>query len=57
MVVFPSTYLTTVFHLVADEKDRETIERVIDVYAAGCPVARSIRDSIEITSKVGLTTG
>jgi len=36
---------TTPFHLVADEKDRETKERVIDVYAVGCPVARSIRDS------------
>jgi uncharacterized OsmC-like protein len=39
--------ITTIFHLVADEKDRETIERVIDIYADGCPVARSIRDSIE----------
>jgi uncharacterized OsmC-like protein len=48
---------TTIFHLVADEKDRETIERVIDVYADGCPVARSIRDSIEITSKLNLATG
>ncbi len=48
---------TTPFHLVADEKDRETIERVNVDYAAGCPVARSIMDSIEITSKLGLTTG
>jgi len=48
---------TTPFQLVADEKDRETIERVIDVYADGCPVARSIRDSIEITGKLDLTTG
>lgn len=44
------------FHLEADEKDRETIERVLDVYADSCPVARSIRDSIEITSELDLTT-
>lgn len=48
---------TTPFHLIADEKARETIERVIDVYATGCSVARSIRDSIEIMSKLDLTTG
>jgi len=44
------------FHLTADEKDRDTIERVIEVYAASCPVARSIRESIEITSELDLTT-
>lgn len=49
--------ITTTFHLTADEKDRETIERVLEVYADGCPVARSIRDSVEITSKLDLTTG
>jgi uncharacterized OsmC-like protein len=43
------------FHLTADEKDRETIERVVDIYADGCPVARSIKDSIEITSELDLT--
>ncbi|MDQ4064109.1 MAG: OsmC family protein [Actinomycetota bacterium] len=43
------------FHLTADEKDRETIERVLQVYADGCPVARSIKDSIEITSELTLT--
>jgi len=48
---------TPIFHLVADEKDRETIERVNVDYAVGCPVARSIKDSIEITSKLGLTIG
>ncbi len=40
------------FHLAADEGDRETIERVLEVYADGCPVARSIKDSIEITSEL-----
>ena len=44
------------FHLSADEEDREQIERVLKVYAASCPVARSIRESIEITSEVDFTT-
>ena len=44
------------FHLVADENDRETIERVVDVYADGCSVARPTKDSIKITSGLDLTT-
>ncbi|MGF1473467.1 MAG: OsmC family protein [Rubrobacteraceae bacterium] len=44
------------FHLRASEDDRETIERVLDVYADSCPVARSIRDSIEISSDLELNT-
>ena len=44
------------FHLTASEEDRETVERVLDVYEDGCPVARSIRDSIEITSDLDLST-
>ena len=43
------------FHLEADEGDRETVERVLEVYADGCPVARSVRDSIEITSELDFT--
>ncbi len=43
-------------HLTAEEEDRETVERVLEVYEDSCPVARSIRDSIEITSKLDLTT-
>jgi uncharacterized OsmC-like protein len=45
------------FHLTADEGDRETIERVIGVYADSCPVARSVKGSIEITSELNLDTG
>ncbi len=45
------------FHLTANESDRETIERVLGVYADSCPVARSVKDSIEITSELDLTTG
>ncbi|MBD0357569.1 MAG: OsmC family protein, partial [Rubrobacter sp.] len=44
------------FHLSAEEKDREKIERVIKVYADSCPVARSVKGSIEITSELDLTT-
>jgi uncharacterized OsmC-like protein len=43
-------------HLKADERDREAIERVLEVYADSCPVARSIKDSIEIRSELDLTT-
>ena len=43
------------FHLETDEGDRETIERVLEVYADGCPVARSVRDSIKITSELDFT--
>ena len=44
-----------VFHVEADEIDREKIERVLEVYADGCPVARSVKGSIEITSELDLT--
>jgi uncharacterized OsmC-like protein len=47
--------IKTTFHLAADEKDRETIERVLEVYEDGCPVARSIKNSIEILSELDLT--
>lgn len=43
------------FHLSADEGDREKIERVLDVYADSCPVARSIKGSIEISSELEFT--
>ncbi len=40
------------FHLVANDNDREKIERTLKVYADGCPVARSVKGSIEITSEL-----
>jgi uncharacterized OsmC-like protein len=43
------------FHLTADESDRETIERVLEVYADSCPVAASVKGSIEISSELDLT--
>ncbi len=36
---------------IADE-DRETVERVLAFHADYCPVARSIRDSIDITTEL-----
>jgi uncharacterized OsmC-like protein len=47
--------ITITLHLSADEEDRETVERVLEVYEDGCPVARSIRDSIGITSELDLS--
>ena len=47
--------IKTTFHLAADEKDRETIERVLEVYEDGCPVARSIKNSIEILRELDHT--
>ena len=44
-----------IFHLTASEDDRETIERVLGVYADSCPVARSIEGSIEVSSELDLT--
>ena len=43
------------FHLTADEEDREIIERMLEVYADSCPVARSVRDSIDISSDLDFT--
>ena len=43
-------------HLTAEEDDRETIERVVEVYEDSCPVARSIKPAIEITSELDLAT-
>ena len=44
-----------IFHLTADEGDRETIQRVLKVYADSCPVARSVKGSIEISSELEFT--
>ncbi len=44
-----------IFHLTAEESDREKIERVLRIYADSCPVARSVKGSIEISSELDLT--
>jgi uncharacterized OsmC-like protein len=43
------------FHLTAGEEDRATIERVLEVYADSCPVARTIKNCIEISSELDFT--
>ena len=40
------------FYLAVPEEERETVERVLSVYADSCPVARSLKGSIEISSEV-----
>ena len=42
------------FHLTADESERDTKERVLEVYADSCPVAASVKGSIEISSELDL---
>ncbi len=44
------------FRLAAPEEMRPTIERVHSVFARGCPVYRSLRDAIEITSSYELVS-
>ena len=48
--------ITHTIYLTADEVDREAIERVLEVYEDSCPVARSIKDAIEIRSELDFTT-
>ncbi len=48
-------HVAVTFHFTADEEDRDTVERVLEVYADGCPVARSIKESIEIKSELDFT--
>jgi organic hydroperoxide reductase OsmC/OhrA len=40
------------FRLAVPERERETVERVLSVYADSCPVARSVKGSIEISSRI-----
>ncbi len=40
------------FHLDVPKEERETVERVLSVYADSCPVARSFKGSIGISSAV-----
>ncbi len=35
------------------EEDPEKVDRVLVVHADGCPVARSLKGSIEITTELG----
>ena len=44
-----------VYHLVADEKDRPTVERVHKLHSQNCPIYLSIHKAIEITTDYRLT--
>ena len=39
------------YHLGADESERDTIDRVHGFHADKCPVYRTLKDSIEITTE------
>ena len=54
--MYTGPFATATFHLAVDERDRETIEWVLEVYTDGCPVAQSIKESIEIKSDLNLTS-
>ena len=44
--------ISQTFRLAVPERERETVERVLSVYADSCPVARSLKGGIEISSEV-----
>ena len=39
--------------LKVSDEDADRVQRVLDVHAEGCPVARSLKGSIEITTQLG----
>ena len=39
--------------LTVDESDADKVERVLATHADGCPVARSLRGAIDITTRLG----
>ena len=44
------------YRLMADEAQRETIERVLDFHADRCPVARTIGGCVAISTRLELDT-
>jgi uncharacterized OsmC-like protein len=42
------------YHLAADQSQRAIIERVLDFHADRCPVARTIRGCVEISTSLEL---
>ena len=43
------------YHLRADPAKREVVERVLAMHADACPVARTLRGSIEISTALEMT--
>jgi uncharacterized OsmC-like protein len=48
--------IAVTYHLVADETQRETIERVLASHAGACPMARTIGGCVQITTRLALNT-
>lgn len=46
--------IAVTYHLAADEKQRETIERVLASHADACPMARTIGGCVQITTRLAL---
>lgn len=46
--------IETVYHLRVDEEKRDTIARVHSFHADHCPVARTIRDCVDIVTRFEL---
>lgn len=45
------------YHLRVAEEHRETVERVHSVHADHCPVARTLKGCVEITTELQLQAG
>lgn len=39
--------------LSVQDSEREKVDRVVAVHAEGCPVARSLKGAVEITTRLG----
>ena len=39
--------------LSVEDSEREKVDRVVAVHAEGCPVARSLKGAVEITTRLG----
>lgn len=53
VLVLRRIYVT--YHLQAEPGNEEKIQRALEIHANYCPVARSIRDSIDIFTDVEIT--
>jgi len=47
--------ITVTYRIALDDEHHETAQRVLDVHARACPVARSLEGAIEIETKLELT--
>ena len=52
VLVVKRIHVTYTLRGVASDDDREKVDRVLGFHADYCPVARSIRDAIDITTEL-----